>query len=111
MDGTFFEKLEEFLPKRIPVFLSYAHGAFAFVLVFLVSYMTRDSRSVDVDGDGLQSERDKLAQSAIHVAATCVIALVVADTAFSVSWTPRNRQSNGKHMIYKRWFPSVYGGV
>lgn len=108
---SFFKNLVEFLPKHVSIIPSYKHASFAFLLVIIVSYLTRNTWSVDIDRDGVRDEGDEMASSAIHVATTSVIALIVANTVFSISWTLRNRQVNGKHIVYKRWFPSVYGGI
>lgn len=107
MDGQFFEKLVDFLPKHVSPMRSYAHGGVAFLVTFLVAYLILP-RSLDHDRDGVVSETEKRTQEGVRVAVSVIASLLVADLVFSLSWRRRNFTINKNHMTYRRWFPSFY---
>lgn len=109
MDGQFFEKLVDFLPKHVSPMKSYAHGAIAFVVTFIVSYLLGgDYFVLDFNQDGVISESEEMTQKGVKIAVSVIISLLVADLVFSVSWKKRNFLINKNHMTYRRWFPKMY---
>jgi hypothetical protein len=109
MDGQFFDKLVEFLPKHVSPMPSYVHGAVAFTVMFVVVYLLGGEYLVlDFDQDGEISETEQRAQDGVRLAVAVIIALLVADLVFSISWKRRNFSINKNHVTYKRWFPKAY---
>lgn len=109
MDGQFFDKLVDFLPKHVSATKSYVHASIAFIATCLVVYIVGGRYVVfDFDQDGDISDSEKTAQDGVKIAVAVIIALLVADFVFNVSWKRRNFLINKNHVTYKRWFPSVY---
>ena len=109
MDGQFFEKLVDFLPKHVSPMKSYSHGAIAFIATFIVTFLLgRKYFVLDFDQDDFISESEQRTQDGVSVAVAIIISLLVADFVFSISWKRRNFAVNKNHMTYKRWFPVAY---
>ena len=105
----FFNELENFLPQYVSPIKSYFHAFIAFLFIVAVGQSLSDKLSpkIDLNGDGVESTLEERSRKAIYFGILVIIALVVGDLAYSVSWKLRNRV-NRKYLTYARFFPSLF---
>jgi len=108
MSEQFFENLVEFLPKHVSPRPSYLHATIVFVIIGLISYYLGGGINIDINKDDVESENDVRVSEAIRIGIALIVALLVADTAYSVSWNRRNFKINKNHNVYRKWFPKLY---
>lgn len=108
----FFKNLETFLPQHVSPFPSYAHAFLAMLISGLVAYrLGAKYFAGDPDQNGQVSDTEARAKRYVHIAASAVTSLLVADSAFTLSFMVRSFKLNKKHFVYKRWFPILYSAV
>lgn len=107
---AFFSELQNFLPAYVSPVKSYVRAAVAFAVVMSVSALLKErlSTKIDLDGDGIESEMEERMRSYIYFGSVFILALLVGDLTYTVSWRLSNTV-NLRHLGYKRWFPSIYG--
>ena len=66
--------------------------------------------TLDIDGDGIESEKEKTMKNLVYYASAGIVGFFIADTVFGVSWKLRNKV-NRNHITYSKWFPGVYGSI
>ena len=108
MSEGFFENLVEFLPKHVSPRPSYLHATIVFIVVWIIIYSMGGGIDVDINNDDVESKTDARVSEAIRVGISLIISLLVADTAYSISWNWRNFKINKNHNVYRKWFPSIY---
>ena len=106
----FFNELENFLPQYVSPMKSYFHAFVAFLFVVAVGHSLSDKLSpkIDLNGDGLENTLEERTRIAIYNGSLVILALIVGDLAYSLSWKLRNRV-NRKYLTYARFFPSLFG--
>ena len=108
MSDTFFENLVEFLPKHVSPRPSYLHATIVFIIVGLIVYYLGGGIDIDVNRDNVESDVDRRISEAIRIGVSVILALLVSDTAYSISWNMRNFRINKNHTVYRKWFPKLY---
>jgi len=110
MSASFFSELKDFLPVFVSPRPSYIHASIAFIITILVGHMLTktDLLTLDIDGDGVESEKEKKMKNLVYYGSSAIVGFFIADTVFGLSWKLRNKV-NRPHLTYANWFPGIYG--